>query len=634
VTVAPDRCTGRRRPVPPGPERHRALLQHTSVGFVLFDRHGRMIEAVPGSPPIPGYDAEQVMATPTTELVHPDDLGRWQEAWSAVIAEPEGQVAVTLRARHVGGRWHQVEVTIVNALDDPSVGGVVATVVRTDGGPKLDRPDGWSEVSRARSDGPLEDRPLEDGPLEEGRFEGGHAGDAGGGHAGDAGGGHARDAHPHGPIDDSSTRRPGEVRPLVLMAKLDQLYLVIQACGRAAADELLVSVAERLRSVLRAGEELDLLDQDRFVVTCERQGGRRAAKALARRFARGLAESFKVGDDYLILTASIGVAVGTTVDADVRALLVESDLAMAASATAGGNRWSLSTKEGRSEALEQVRLPGALRRALVEEQFVVHYQPVVDLETGDLVGTEALVRWAQAGGDLILPQRYLSAAESSGIIVALGTWVLREACGSAARWLATLGASPYVAVNLATRQLEDPDLPAIVKDVLTDTGLEPGRLLLEITEGVLIRDLRAVTSRLQELRKMGVRVAVDDFGTGYSSLAYLKRLPVDVLKIDRSFVAGLGRDQGDAAIVAAIITLGRSLGLGVVAEGVETRTQANELRRLGCAYGQGFLYGRPGPADRVRGLFPEERPPRQAQPRQPPRHPALPRPALPRQAPR
>lgn len=537
----------------------RVLVRYASDGLVLLDCFGEVVEVGLSYPRVLGYTPGRRREMRTAELIHPGDLDGWRQAWSELMTRPGKRKSVALRARHTDGRWCSMEVTLFNGLDDPEVNGVVAAT-----------------RNLSRRDGDLETEDAERGALE---FPPDRAGLL------------AR-------LGSTLARLPASAQMLVVVVKLDQLHLVARACGRDRAAQLLREVEGRLRRDLPGCDDLGVVDHDRRVLVCETHGGKRAANALAKRVAACLSEPFRVGNELVVLTASVGIAVAGDRGDRPATLLEDADLAMAVASTAGGNRRVLFSPSERSDALRQVTLPTALRRALRDEKFVVHYQPVVQLSTGEHVGAEALVRWRQADGTLAGPESFIGAAEISGVIVPLGTWVLQEACRTAARWPA---GPTSVAVNLSSHQLADPKLPGVVKKALSDAGLEPSRLTLEVTESVFVAGPEVVIGRLQALRELGVKVAIDDFGTGWSSLAYLKRIPFDVLKIDRSFVTDLGKDKIDTGIVTAVIMLAQALGLDVVAEGVETEVQAAELVRLGCPYAQGYLYSRPTTGDRLAG---------------------------------
>jgi EAL domain-containing protein (putative c-di-GMP-specific phosphodiesterase class I) len=314
----------------------------------------------------------------------------------------------------------------------------------------------------------------------------------------------------------------------------------------------------------------------------------------------------------VVATASIGIAVtdparrnrrdpGGEWPLSAQALLHDADLAMYQAKASGRACWRVHHPSGTDTSRDRLRLLGELRDALSDDQLRLHYQPRTDLRNATVVGYEALLRWQHPHRGLLGPAEFLPVAEESGLIRELGGWVLREACRTAAGWHA---ADPDrrpldIAVNLSARQLADPHLTALVADILTDTGLDPTTLILEVTETAVMRDADTALGVLRALKSLGVRLAIDDFGTGWSSLAYLKRFPVDELKIDRSFVAGLDRDPDDTAIVTSVISLGRAVGVQVLAEGVETHQQRAKLVALDCPLAQGYLFAPPAPADQL-----------------------------------
>jgi EAL domain-containing protein (putative c-di-GMP-specific phosphodiesterase class I) len=257
----------------------------------------------------------------------------------------------------------------------------------------------------------------------------------------------------------------------------------------------------------------------------------------------------------------------------------------------------------RARAVDRLDIENALHRALDRGEFRVFYQPAVDLHTGDLVGIESLVRWQHPERGLVGSDQFIALTEETGLIVPLGSWVLREACRQWKHWEESGTPTPRISVNLSTRQLGQPDLVDVVVDVLDETGMDPARLSLEITESTVLEDTESALGTLEALKGQGVRISLDDFGTGYASLALLKRLPVDELKVDRSFVTGLGRDPQDSPIVSTVVSLAAALGLVAIAEGVETTTQVEELRRVGCRYAQGYYFARPQPAERMTRLL-------------------------------
>ena len=387
-----------------------------------------------------------------------------------------------------------------------------------------------------------------------------------------------------------ASQRRGQL--VVLRVHLDQLALVERAYGHSTSDELLAAVDGRLRSALRDGDWLPGGQGDRLVVACETRRGADVAEGVARRIRQVLDEPFQIGADPVAVTATIGVAIAASRHADPERLLADADLALGSALGEGAGAIELFAPAvtADNQALAQVTLPEAIRRGVERGEFVVHYQPVVDLESYELAGTEALVRWVHPERGLLEAEQFIDAAKVSGAISALGAWVLEEACRSAARWPRPAGQVPLgVAVNVSARQLDDTDFADSVRDTLTGSGLDPDRLTVEVTERAVVRHPDVVTRRLEELRSLGVRVAIDDFGTGYNGLGTLKDLPFDIIKVDRYFVTGLCVDPVDRAVLTAIVTLARALRLEVIAEGVETVSQAAELRHLGCTYAQGYL---------------------------------------------
>jgi diguanylate cyclase (GGDEF)-like protein/PAS domain S-box-containing protein len=391
---------------------------------------------------------------------------------------------------------------------------------------------------------------------------------------------------------------PGTRSVALLLLDLAGFKPVNDRFGHAAGDELLVEVAQRLRGEVREPDVVARLGGDEFVVLIDRLQDPHEAVLLAERIRDVLKEPVVVEDNEVFTTVSIGIAVTTAPDDDADGMLRDADAAMYLAKARGRDRYEIFDEELRSQALERLRTETYLRRALEMGEIEVYYQPELSLDTGMMVGAEALARWHHPVAGLLEAGSFIELAEDSGLILDLGAWVLREACRQAGEWHRSRPDFRLtIRVNLSARQIAQSSLVDLVVDAMAAGGIEPASLCLEITETALMADPAAGLKVLQDLRALGVRLAIDDFGTGYSSLSYLKRFPVDVIKIDRSFVDGLGIDPEDTAIVTAIISLGRALGLRVVAEGVENPRQLAELRRLGCDRGQGFMFSPPRPAD-------------------------------------
>ncbi|HVE45360.1 MAG TPA: EAL domain-containing protein [Acidimicrobiales bacterium] len=391
----------------------------------------------------------------------------------------------------------------------------------------------------------------------------------------------------------------------VLFLDLDRFKWLNDSLGHPAGDELLVEVASRLQGAMRPGDTVARFGGDEFVVLCEELETEADAEALAARFARVLAEPMVVADEETRVTVSTGIAFappGST-DCSPETLLRDADAAMYQAKERGRNCHETFNVATRLMAIARHDTVNSLRLGIDRGELVVHYQPELDITTGRVVAVEALVRWQHPERGLLPPSEFISIAEDSGLIVELGRQVLDVACSQVMAWEARSDGGPPVAlaVNLAARQLMAPDLCDVVKAALTRSGMAPGQLCLEITESVLLEDANRSARALEQLKALGVRIGVDDFGTGFSSLTYLKRFPVDTLKIDRSFVEGLGQDQEDRAIVASVVDLAHAFGLTTIAEGVETLEQLDELRTIGCEQGQGYLWSPPLSAEEAEG---------------------------------
>ena len=394
-------------------------------------------------------------------------------------------------------------------------------------------------------------------------------------------------------LDHALARRRRARHAGVLFVDLDRFKVVNDTLGHSIGDEVLMRVGERLLASVRPGDTVGRLAGDEFVVVCEDVSIDEVLH-IAGRVARAIEVPLPLYGRDTVITASIGVA---HVESGARAedVLRDADVAMYRAKQRGRARIEVFDAAIRTRLLERLETEHALRRALHRDELRLHYQPIVRASDGELLAVEALVRWDHPQRGLLQPADFVPVAEETDLIIPMGRWVLAEACAQLGRWQAD---NPrlrdlQVGVNLSARQFTDPDIVAIVAEALARAAIEPTSLSLEITESVLMEEVEATAETLRALKGLGVGLSIDDFGTGYSSLSYLKRFPVDVLKIDRSFVDGLGVDPEDSAIVDAVVSLAHALGLEVVGEGVETLTQIGELRRLGCDAAQGYLIGRP-----------------------------------------
>jgi diguanylate cyclase (GGDEF)-like protein/PAS domain S-box-containing protein len=395
-------------------------------------------------------------------------------------------------------------------------------------------------------------------------------------------------------------RRRSPALTAILTLDLDRFKLINDSLSHRIGDELLAAVAPRLKQAVRSSDTVARFGGDEFGILLEDIGGEREAIEMAERIAAVFTRPFVIGGAEHFVTTSIGIALaqgGEPADD----LLRDADAAMHRAKERGRSRWELFDETLRGRAMSRLRVENDLRRALERRELTLDYQPLVSMGDGRLVGVEALVRWDHPDRGRIPPADFIPVAEENGLIEPIGRWVLAQACIQAAQWYkARPDAAPVaMSVNLSAAQLANPGLPEHVGAALRMSGLEPSLLSLELTESVLAGDMQELAETLRSLKALGVRLVLDDFGTGYSSLSYLTRLPLDVLKVDRSFVGGLGVEPRDTAITEAIVAMSQALSMRVVGEGVETKLQLAELTRLGCDLAQGYYFSRPVPAAEI-----------------------------------
>jgi diguanylate cyclase (GGDEF)-like protein len=390
----------------------------------------------------------------------------------------------------------------------------------------------------------------------------------------------------------------------VLFLDLDRFKFINDTLGHPAGDLLLRAVSERLLGCVRRQDTVARLGSDEFTIVLESVHGPQDAASVAQKILHAMTEPFWLAQHEVHVTTSIGIAMLPSDDEDVDDLIRKADTAMYHAKEQGRNNYQFFTAEMNATVSAKLSLENKLRHAMNGQELVVYYQPVVELCTGRITGAEALLRWRDPDTqNLVLPSQFIPLAEETGLIVPLGEWVLRTACQQNKDWQ-DAGLSPLrVSVNLSARQLRQQGFTATVARILCETWLDSSSLALEITETMLMQNMDAAVAALRELDAMGICLSMDDFGTGYSSLAYLKRLPIDILKIDRSFVRDIGSHDGNGAIPEAIIAMAHSLGLKVVAEGVETTQQLAFLRERRCDAMQGFYVSAPVPAEELQSLL-------------------------------
>ncbi len=513
-----------------------------------------------------GYAPSDVLGRRVSGLVHPDDAQLLESHLAAVMRQP-GPVTVTARFAHARDGWRDLEVIAENRLTDPEIEGVVLSM---------------RDVSdRKALEDELRHQAFHDsltGLANRVLFE-------------------DRLAHCL-----AGARRHMQTAA-ILFLDLDDFKTINDSLGHASGDELLQAVARRIARVVRVTDTAARLGGDEFAILLESLDDPFVAQRTSTRLLEELTPPFDIAERELRVGASIGIALsdGST---GAENLLRNADTAMYAAKEAGKGTVQTFEDGMHKRVLARLELTGELQNALDEGEFELDYQPIVDLQRGDVVGCEALVRWAHPARGRLLPGEFISIAEETGLIVPLGAWILRTACAQAARWQLSFPERQLeINVNVSTRQLRDPSFETMVGQALSTSGLTPRRLVLEITESLLPDDDEQTIERLRVLKGLGVQVAVDDFGTGYSALSRLQDYPVDILKIDRSFINGIEHDSGKAQLVRGIVDLGKSLEMTVVAEGIEQPGQADHLRRLKSPLGQGYLFSRPVAADRVEALL-------------------------------
>jgi diguanylate cyclase (GGDEF)-like protein len=391
-------------------------------------------------------------------------------------------------------------------------------------------------------------------------------------------------------------QRTGQMLGAIFLA-LDQYKKINDTLGHALGDLLLKNVAERLKHRVSGSDTVARFDGDEFALLLTQITGTRELVEISRSISEVLRPPFLLEGDEVYVTASIGISLFPGDGTDLTTLLKNAEAALSRARMQGGNNYQFYSSDMNARALKRLALESSLRRAVENEEFSVHYQSQVDLDSMKVVGAEALVRWQHPQLGVLAPADFIPLAEDTGLICPIGTWVLRTACAQTRAWQQEGFARIRIAVNVSPRQFQDENFMQTVVQTLSETGLDSHYLELELTETSIMQNTESAVKTLNGLREIGVKIAIDDFGTGYSSLGYLKRLPIDCVKFDRSFVRGATTDPDDAALVMAMIALAHNLKLRVVAEGVETDKQAAFLRLLRCHEGQGYLFSKPMPAE-------------------------------------
>ena len=539
-------------------ERFSALTANSSDAVVLVDGHGIVTDASPVVGRVLGVDGPKLVGRPISRLVHADDAARVQAFLAAVAAGRSVAQPIEWRLWDVTGVWRQVETIAANLLDDPSVGQIVLTTRDVRERKTLER-----QLTQIALHDLLTDLPNR--TLFHDRV---------------------------GQALASASR--ARQQTTVISLDLDSFKRVNESLGQAAGDQVLQEVSRRLRASVRAADTCARLGGDDFGVLLDGHPTPEEALAAADRILVALREPINLADNRIDLTASMGISTTGPTETDAGSLLRRAEVARSVAQNSGGNRVAVFEPAMQEAVQIRFELEADLRRAIDRAEFVLNYQPIVDLRTGELVGAEALIRWDHPTHGRIAPTVFIPLAEETGLIDEIGTWVLRAACTEAARWAAlSPGRVPRVSINISAHQLADPQFAWTVQAAMAHASAAPSWVTLELTESMLMQNSGASLERLHALRALGVQIAIDDFGTGYSSLAYLERFPVTHIKIDRSFVTPLDDPRRGTGIVRAIVEIGHALSLTTVAEGIETPAELRRLRELGCVLGQGYLFSRP-----------------------------------------
>jgi diguanylate cyclase (GGDEF)-like protein/PAS domain S-box-containing protein len=543
-------------------QRFRALVHNASDVFTVIGDDGVIRYQSPAVETVLGHPPDSLIGRRLLDVVHADD----REAAKRLFERSRqrsgvpvvGEVRMLPRGSEQAPR--RFEMTVTDLLADPTVSGMVLN---------------YSDIT---------ERALYQERLTRQAFQ-------------DTLTGLANRARFQERLEEALRQRGNTVG--LLFVDLDRFKVINDSLGHDAGDQLLREVAERLSAGLREGDTLARLGGDEFTVLLPDISGPEVAVAVAERIIAHLKAPFDLPGHSVVVGASVGIATGVASRDRPDALLRDADAAMYEAKAGGRGRYALFHATMHTRAVSRLAIETELRRAIETGQLLLYYQPIILLGSGQMVGVEALLRWRRPDGTLVLPNEFVPVAEETGLIHPIGRWVLHEACDQLSRWRAELpqAAGLSMSVNVSARQLQDPGLTSDVTSALQKAALDPASLVLELTETVMAENLEAATETLQALRWMSVQLAMDDFGTGYSSLSSLSKLPLDILKIDQSFVARLDHDAEGRAIVYAIMSLAGALGVRVTGEGIETPEQLAALVELGCQYGQGHFLGEPVPAD-------------------------------------
>ncbi|MDP9327823.1 MAG: EAL domain-containing protein, partial [Actinomycetota bacterium] len=555
-------------------KRFASLVQNASDIVTVIEPDTCIRYASPASVRVLGYTPQDLEGMRFADLVSPEDKTR-VISFLSTVGDDGHTGLIEFRARHKEGHWVFVETLRTALLHDPNVGGIVLNT--------------RDITERKEFEEQLSHQAFHDSVTNL-----------------------ANRALFHDRVEHALERQLRDHKPVaVLFMDLDDFKTINDSLGHAAGDQLLSEVGERVRSALRAADTAARLGGDEFAILLEDGGEGIQAVDVADRIMQSLEAPFSLDGQEVFMRASIGIAVAEDVregsDDAVEEILRNADVAMYMAKENGKGRYQVFEPAMHETALRRLELKADLQRAVEHGEFVLHYQPVIELESGKITGVEALIRWVHPRRGMVPPLEFIPLAEETGLIVPIGRWVLQEACTYAKDLQQRYPSDPplHMAVNLSVRQLQRPEVVDEVRDILLETGLEPSSLILEITESVMMSNMELSIERLGELKGLGVLLAVDDFGTGYSSLNYIQHFPVDILKVDKSFVDAMNSDVRKSALTATILKLAQDLDLKPVAEGIERADQLERLLELHCDLGQGFFFAKPLDREALQGLLTE-----------------------------
>jgi diguanylate cyclase (GGDEF)-like protein/PAS domain S-box-containing protein len=545
-------------------ERFRLLVEHTSDIISILEPDGTIRYVSPSIEWVLGYTPEEMVGKSGVEHVHPEDASRILDALSEAQESLGLRPSAEVRARHKDSTWRYLEMSFTSLLDNPGVRGIVSSSRDITERKEVEERLKHRAFHDLLTD--LPNRQLFTDRLRQALRR---------------------------------TRRRQSRRVAVLFMDLDNFKIINDSLGHQLGDRLLVAIAERLQSGLRPEDTLARFGGDEFTILIEDVERPDDAAKVAERILEVLNEPFVLDDRELFVRVSIGIALGSSAKLPAD-LLRDADTAMYR-AKEEGVSYQMFESSMHQRAVGRLELENDLRRALEQDEFVVYYQPVIDLKLGGTWGFEALLRWRYPMRGLLDPSQFMLVAEESGLIIPICERVLQEACQRAKEWqeMNILTSPVRMAVNLSARQLWRPELREVVEGILNRSGFEAGRLSLDVTEAVYLRTIESGTATLDRLRALGVRISIDDFGTAYSTLSSLKHLSADALKIDKRSIRGSGEEAVDRVIVQMVIDLAHTLDMKVIAEGVESEGQAEQLKEMGCDLAQGFYFSEPLPPEVV-----------------------------------